>query len=178
MKFSYKFNLPQAPARAPQQDALQELPVSLPPEIWSIPPLAMVAFPGFACVSTRAPITFQHPAGHVAIITVRKIDGAPTTEQMAQAAAAGRLEVEEIFVKVSAQHSGNVSTASFDLPEGVHLSTLRVTPTSFAGPKYFLMYAAVSPEGHLALVTVEGPGLANDMGTKLDPIMKAVRFAT
>ncbi|ROZ64565.1 hypothetical protein [Ramlibacter sp. WS9] len=179
MKLSYKFSLA-APASAklgpaPVED---ELPFPIPPEYWSVPPLGMIAFPGFECVSTQSPVTFRHPAGHVAIVTVRGVDGAPTEAQCSEVVEASVAQVQEILAKVQAEHGSNTTTEQFQLAGGIRLFAARASPRSFAGSRFFLLYAAVAPKGHLALVTIEGAGEASSMASKLDPIVKAVHFAT
>lgn len=112
------------------------------------------------------------------VITVRRIEGNPTEAQSAEAAAVAVDEMKDILAKVEAQHSGRTSTEHFDMPEGVQPFAARVNPVSFAGAKYFLLYGAVASKGHLALLTIEGPGEAGQMAGKYDAFLKAVRFAT
>jgi hypothetical protein len=181
MNVAYKFKI--SPPASPPVDKASPLPEelipSIPPAYWSIPPLGMIAFPGFACVSTQSPVTFAHPAGHAAIVTVRSVDGSPTEQQSAEVVEASRKQVQEILSNVIERHGApNVSSDELALWEGIRLVKVRANVPSFAGPRYFLLYAAISPIGHLALITVEGPGAPSEMAIKLDPIVKAVRFAT
>lgn len=146
-------------------------------EQWSFGPFKINAFEGYSYKEEETPAVFANANGSLALVSVHLLEGNPPPDRLPGLAANALNNARTLFERTAAKVGESLEAFSEQaLPSGDLLATLPVVTRDSRGLGFFLQYAVVSNAGHVAIITVEGPGQAAVVNAALFPAIRSARF--
>lgn len=142
-------------------------------DLWAKEGFSISALPEFKHLRGNDPAYFRGPAGEMATFNVHDTSELrkrfPREEAVARAIGVAR----GIFSDAQTHFGGRAEWPTRENVDdnGVTRVTLVSQIHSQKGPGFMLLYAFVSPDGHLAVLVVEGGGMAREQHQKYNNLL-------